>query len=232
MTSSRSIIGKLTSLVADLQRDPANDDQRLTGLVNRASQYVPGMQYAGVTVVSRSKGISTAAATHRYPVVLDEIQQQHQEGPCLSAAWEHHLIRIDDLAADDRWPRYRRDALDQTPIRSILSFELSVNHDGLSALTFYAERPHAFDDESVELGLIVATHTALAWTMARRHEQFRSALASRDIIGQAKGMVMERLNIDAVSAFEVLARLSQESNIKLVDVARQLIDREHPTTRT
>ena len=64
--------------------------------------------------------------------------------------------------------------------------------------------------------------------MMRRHNQFRSALVSRDIIGQAKGVIMERFNLDAVEAFEVLTRLSQQSNIKVIDIAKGLIDSEHP----
>jgi AmiR/NasT family two-component response regulator len=67
--------------------------------------------------------------------------------------------------------------------------------------------------------------------MMRRHDQFRSALASRDIIGQAKGVIMERFNLDAVEAFDLLTRLSQRSNTKLIDIARGLIDSEHPLKR-
>jgi len=98
----------------------------------------------------------------------------------------------------------------------------------MGALNFYAENPHAFSDDSVELGAVFANHIALAWSMMRRHDQFRSALASRDIIGQAKGVIMERFNLDAVEAFDLLARLSQQSNTKLFDIARALIDTEHP----
>jgi AmiR/NasT family two-component response regulator len=60
----------------------------------------------------------------------------------------------------------------------------------------------------------------------RRHEQFRSALASRDLIGQAKGILMERFDLNAVTAFDLLRKLSQESNTKLVDVADRLVNRD------
>jgi len=80
----------------------------------------------------------------------------------------------------------------------------------------------------VELGLIFATHTALTWNLLRRDEQFKSALASRDIIGQAKGMIMERFNIDAVQAFELLKRLSQNSNAPVAEIARRLVYADHP----
>jgi AmiR/NasT family two-component response regulator len=98
----------------------------------------------------------------------------------------------------------------------------------MAALNFYAEQPRAFDHGAIEIGLIFAAHTAIAWNMLKRDDQFRSALESRDIIGQAKGMLMERFHIDAVHAFELLKRLSQESNLQLVEVARQLVYAERP----
>jgi hypothetical protein len=81
---------------------------------------------------------------------------------------------------------------------------------------------------SLELGLIFAAHTALAWNMVRRGEQFRSALASRDIIGQAKGTVMERFDVGAVQAFDMLKRLSQTTNSPVVDIARRLVQAGRP----
>jgi AmiR/NasT family two-component response regulator len=72
--------------------------------------------------------------------------------------------------------------------------------------------------------VIFSAHVALAWGMLRRDEQFRSGLASRDRIGQAKGIVMERFDVDAVQAFELLKRLSQQSNTKLVDIAQRVIE--------
>jgi GAF domain-containing protein len=224
------LIREVADLVQTLQRQQKADAGTvLSELTQNALKSMPGAQYAGITVASRDGKVRTASATHRYPMLLDEIQQRHDEGPCLSVAWEHHVIRINDLTLEDRWPAYCREATEETPIRSILSFQLFADHQSMGTLNFYAEQPNAFDDDAVELGLILATHTALAWNMVRRDEQFRSALASRDIIGQAKGMIMERFKIDAVQAFELLKRLSQNSNTPLVVVARQLVESEHPS---
>jgi ANTAR domain len=111
------------------------------------------------------------------------------------------------LTADDRWPLYRDEALKQTPIRSILSFGMFSEGGTTAALNFYAEPINAFDDGSVSLGLLFATHTGLLWNMTRRDQQFRSALVSRDIIGQAKGRLMERFDIDAAEAFKLLKQI-------------------------
>ncbi|OBI50741.1 response regulator receiver protein [Mycobacterium kyorinense] len=222
-------IREVADLIQALQQQETDADMVLGELTESAVKSVPGAQYAGITIATRNGKVRTASATGRYPVLLDEIQGRHEQGPCLSAAWEQHMIRIKDMTLEHRWPAYCRDAIAETPIRSIMSFQLFADHQTMGALNFYAERPNVFDYEATELGLIVATHTALAWNLVRRDEQFRSALASRDIIGQAKGMIMERFKIDAVQAFELLKRLSQSSNTPLVVVARQLVESEHPS---
>jgi GAF domain-containing protein len=155
-------------------------------------------------------------------VTLDDVQRRFQDGPCLTAAWENHTVRVDDLNTDERWPEYRASALELTPIRSILAFQVFAGDHASGALNFFAEQPRAFTDDAVELGLIFATHTAIAWGMLRRDEQFRSALSSRDDIGQAKGMLMERFDIDAVRAFELLKRLSQDTNTPLHQIAKRV----------
>ncbi len=226
INSQRGLVLELAELVRTLQQDLPDVDTVLEEVTNTALSCLPAAQYAGITVASRDGKVRTASATGHYPALLDDIQQRHCGGPCLSAAWEHHVMRIDDLADDQRWPGYCRDAVEETPIRSILSFPLFADRQTMGALNFYAEQPGVFDDDSVELGMTLATHVALAWNMVRRDEQFRSALASRDIIGQAKGMVMERFKIDALQAFELLKRLSQRSNTALVAVARQLVEAE------
>jgi hypothetical protein len=222
--------GKFIRDVADvvqLVHQEAIDVDLLIGeLTERAAKSVPGARYAGITVADRDGAVHTASSTGRYPELLDKIQQAHREGPCLSAAWEQRVIRIDDLALDRRWPVYSRDAVEQTPIRSIVSFQLFTEHQMMAALNLFAEQPDVFDDDAVELGLIFATHTALAWKIARRETQFRRALASRDILGQAKGMVMERFKIDAEQAFELLKRLSQNSNTPVAAVARRFVESE------
>jgi GAF domain-containing protein len=222
--------GKFVRDVADvvrlLRREVTNGDLLLDELTESAARSVPGARYAGITVADRDGTVDSATSTGRYPALLDKIQQVHREGPCLSAAWEQHVIRVDDLTRDERWPAYSREAVEQTPIRSIVSYQLFTEHRTIGALNLYAEQPDVFDDEAVELGLIFATHTALAWKLVRREEQFRSALGSRDIIGQAKGMLMERFKIDAVQAFALLKRLSQNSNTPVAAVARRLIESE------
>jgi transcriptional regulator with GAF, ATPase, and Fis domain len=221
--------GSIHHRIADLARSlhdtgPHQTEFALDRMVEYAATEIPGADYAGITVVNSRREVTTPATTQAYPALLDEIQQRHGQGPCLDAAWHQHAVHIDDLAADERWPLYRRDALSETPIRSILSFRLFTSKSTIGALNVFADQPNAFDDDAEEIGYVLATHAALALDTAQREDHFRSALASRDVIGQAKGILMARLGITALQAFELLKRLSQESNTKLVDVARKVTE--------
>jgi GAF domain-containing protein len=215
---------RIAELVQQLYSRPDTDsDTVIAELAEHAAVEIPGAQYAGVTVTRNAKHIDTPAATHKWPILLDEIQQRHREGPCLTAAWEEKMVHVSDLQTDDRFPLYRRDALEQTPIRSVMAFQMFIAGETMGALNVYAEQPNAFGQASRDMGLIFAAHSSVAWNAARRDEQFKRALSSRDTIGQAKGMIMERYGVDAVQAFEVLRKLSQDSNVPLVQVAADLI---------
>ena len=104
----------------------------------------------------------------------------------------------------------------------MLSFQLYVERDNLGALNLYSADACAFDDESEHVGLLFAAHAAVAMAGARRQEQLTHAVTVRDLIGQAKGILMERYKITADQAFQVLARASQQTNRRLADVADEL----------
>lgn len=215
---------RVAELVRGLHNRPDTaSDTVVAELAEHAAVEIPGAQYAGITLSRSAKQIETPAATHHWPLLLDKIQQRHQEGPCLSAAWEEKTVHVDDLQTEERFPNYRRDALAETPIRSIMAFQMFIAGETIGALNVYSEQPGAFEQESRSLGLIFAAHTSVAWNSARRDEQFRRALSSRDMIGQAKGMIMERYGVNAVQAFELLRKLSQDSNVPLIQVATDLV---------
>ncbi|OBK77851.1 GAF and ANTAR domain-containing protein [Mycobacterium sp. 1274761.0] len=218
---------RIAQLVVDLYGRPDTDaDTVIAELAEHAAVEVPGAQYAGVTVTRNAKHIDTPAATHKWPLLLDEIQQRHRQGPCLTAAWEEKTVHVANLETDERFPLYARDALRETPIRSVMAFQLWIAGETMGALNVYAETPNAFSDESRIIGGVFAAHSSVAWNAARRDEQFKKALASRDVIGQAKGMLMERYGITALQAFDLLRKLSQDSNAPLILVATELVGKQ------
>jgi GAF domain-containing protein len=215
---------RIAELVQELHSRPDTDSETVIAeLAEHAAVEVPGAQYAGITVTRNAKHIDTPAATHFYPMLLDKIQQRHREGPCLTAAWEEKTIHVPDLENDDRFPLYREDALAETPIRAIMAFQLFIAGETMGALNVYSEQPNSFTEESRSIGMVFAAHSSVAWNSARREEQFKQALTSRDVIGQAKGMIMERYSVDAVQAFDLLRKLSQDSNVPLSRIASELV---------
>ena len=215
---------RIAEVAQQLHSRPDTDSETVIAeLAEHAAVEVPGAQYAGITVTRNAKHIDTPVATHIYPMLLDKIQQRHEEGPCLAAAWEEKAIHVADLENDDRFPRYREDALAETPIRSIMAFQLFIAGETMGALNVYSEQPRSFTEESRTIGLVFAAHSSVAWNSARREKQFKQALASRDVIGQAKGMIMERYGVDAVQAFDLLRKLSQDSNVPLTRIANELV---------
>jgi hypothetical protein len=218
----------IAELARDLHDRRGSDvGQVVMELAKHAVAEVPGTDYASITVVTEHQHVETLAATHLYPVLLDKIEQRHLQGPCLVAAAEHRTIRVDNLSTETRWHAYQHDGLAETPIRSILSFELCTSRASMGSLNVFADKPNAFGADAEDIGTIYATHAALAWDTVRRDEQFRAALASRDILGHAKGMIMERFGVNAVRAFELLKKISQDSNTPVAQVAHNLVQIGH-----
>ena len=108
-----------------------------------------------------------------------------------------------------------------------MSIQLYTNKFELGALNLYSESTGIFTPQIEELALAMAAHAAIELSGTRRSDQFRSALASRDIIGQAKGIINERYNISAVAAFKLI-KLSQERNTLLSEIATELVHKDHP----
>lgn len=217
------------SLLTDVLRAIYSADanafpQVLDDLTTAAARWVPGAEEAGITVTSRQNEVSSPSVTHDCARLLDEFQQRHLEGPCVHAAWTRKVVVIDDLEADARWPKYQADALAHTPIRSVLSLPMFADELSMGALNFYAERPRSFSEDSRRIAAVFATLGALAWSNVVRTQQFKEALSTRDTIGQAKGILIERYDLDDQTAFNTLIKLSQSMNTPLRDIARRVID--------
>lgn len=172
----------------------------------------------------RSDDFRTLAATHQLAVDVDDIQERFREGPCLDAADGDALVRCDDLREDPRWPQFAKGAI-AAGVHAMLSFQLYTHDNRKGALNLFGLQPGAFTAKDQAVGAMLATHAATALIAHDRERQFQSALSSRDAIGQAKGMIMERFAVDATRAFELLRKLSQDSNVPLVDVAAGLVAR-------
>src|SRR5690348_9007058 len=182
----------LAEVLGDLARslqDEQDVDQLLNEIAVAAVDTVPGAEHAGLMVVEARRNVTTRAVTAELVTQVDQAQYRTGEGPCLNAMYEQHTVRLSDMATDSRWPNFSREAL-ATGVRSMLSFQLYVIRDNLGALNLYSSRVAAFTDESEQVGLLFAAHAAVAMAGARRQENLVRALTLRDLIGQAKGILM------------------------------------------
>ena len=217
-------LGDVMSRVArHLQEEHGDVEDTLQAITASAVSTVPHADECGVSYVIGRRKIESRAASSDLPRILDALQEQQGEGPCLDAVWNHQVVRVDDLASDDRWPDFTRRAA-ELGVGSMMCFQLFVAGDKLGALNLYSRTRGAFDEESQDIGLVFASHAAIALAGAEHEAHLRTGMLNRDVIGQAKGILMERHKVTAQQAFGVLARVSQELNRKLLDVARELSD--------
>jgi AmiR/NasT family two-component response regulator len=105
-----------------------------------------------------------------------------------------------------------------------VSLKLYTGDRTAGALNVFSRRPHSFDADSEVIGSVLAAHAAAAILASRDSQQLQAALLSRDLIGQAKGILMERYQVDAVGAFDMLLKLSQQMNVRLTEVAERVVD--------
>jgi GAF domain-containing protein len=198
-------------------------DRMLDEVVAAAVRLVPGADEGSISVVVGRERTESQHPSGELPRLVDAVQVEVGEGPCLDSVFEQQTVCVPDMAQEQRWPQFARRAA-ELGARSMLSFQLYVEGDNLGALNLYSYKPNAFDDESQQVGLLFASHAAIAFADARKVEQLKIGLGTRDLIGQAKGILMERFTLSADQAFSVLVRASQHSNRKLRDVAEELVN--------
>ena len=213
---------RLSDLARALQ-DEDSVDETLQAIADAAVGTVPGAQYAALSMVEHRRKIHTRAGTADVAYAVDRVQYETGEGPCLSAVYEHQTVSLPDMTTESRWPKFTGRTA-ELGVLSMLSFQLYVQQDNLGALNLYSEHKNAFDDDSEHIGLLFASHAAVAMSGAQQQEHLQKAITARDVIGQAKGILMERHKLTADQSFALLSRVSQQTNTKLIDVARTLTD--------
>ena len=194
----------------------------LEAIASTAVTMLSPARYAALTVLARGELIPRAS-TGEPPLLLDRLQQRLGDGPCVNAAKRQSVFRIDDTREDLRWPEFCAEAA-RLNVRSMLCVPLWIDERGLGALSLYADQAAAFNESHERITILLATFAALALAEAQRADQMHDALSSRDVIGQAKGILMERHGVTADAAFSVLSRVSQAENIKLAEVARRFVE--------
>jgi GAF domain-containing protein len=229
MTEPRSPFEEQLSELTGLLLSNESLEAMLSHVAHVAVRAIPACDAAGVTLFEHDQ-VTTAAASGQLVRLVDEHQYSANEGPCLESLRTGEARRSPSLKADARWPKFTPAAVGEGVV-SCLALPLVIgNHGTGGVLNLYSQnRPFEIADE--EIGRRFAVPASVAVANARAYvkaqaviEQLQEALQSRDVIGQAKGIIQAREGCDPDDAFERLRQVSQHRNIKLRDLAQRVVE--------
>jgi GAF domain-containing protein len=197
-------------------------DELLHRTVVLAEQYVDGCDGASVLMIRRGGGTTVPAASSDLARAAALVPGAVGQGPCLEALHEQATVVSYDLRTERRWPAFRARVL-ELGVRSLIDIRLFAHGDTMGTLGCFSVTPHAFDDRSTAYAQVFASHAAVALKAAISENGLQAALRSRDINGQAKGIIMEREGLDVDAALERLRQLSQHRQQPLRDLAEDIV---------
>ncbi|MGX4654610.1 ANTAR domain-containing protein [Micromonospora sp. SCSIO 07396] len=213
-----------------IRLDEVGVDEVLGMIADLACRSLRGVSEVSVTLL-RGGSPQSVAVTGDNALRLDEWQYRQGHGPCLDASVTGDTLVVSDTGTEERWPGWAMRAVD-AGVGSVVAIGLPIQEAVVGALNLYGTRPHAFDAETVELARTFAAYAAVALANAHLYastatlaDQMRSAMESRAVIEQAKGIIMGQRRCTADEAFGILAKLSQDSHRRLRDVAAALVGR-------
>jgi GAF domain-containing protein len=213
----------LTVASQQLHESPSPHNTLRTA-VRLAVHLMPGAEHAGISEIERGNKLRTLAWTDDVVRSAEARHGGREPHRHWDQLWHNPVVRMTDSEDDDGW-----DVLSALGLRSALSLRLRADRRRLTVLTAYARKPGAFDEDATRIGRLFTTHVSIALESATVREQLTEAMHTRDLIGQATGILMERQGIDAAAAFESLVRASQRENVKLRDLARRIVGAHNST---
>ncbi|MFC7485338.1 ANTAR domain-containing protein [Knoellia sp. CPCC 206453] len=200
----------------------------LDRVVHAVRRIVTGCDEVGITLLVDGRA-STAAYTTVTTLEIDAVQYQLDQGPCLEAARTQTEVIASLGEADERWPQFAQ-AVRSDGMRSLMAMPLVSDGDCVGALNLYGSAVQAFDRFEASVARVAATRAADAIVAVVRLDgaqrlagQLEQAMASRAVIEQAKGALMAMRGIDEHAAFEWLRESSQRRNVKVRDLAEQVV---------
>ena len=224
MPGDRRALAERMAEAARALQDEGSTQTTMEVAVRLAVDNVRSCDAAAFSLVQRGGGLQTPAFSDEAALASDLLQYELGEGPCVDAAWEERLVHSGDLTGDPRWPAWGPRVVREHGVRSMLCVQLFTHSNTLGALNLYSRTPKAFDREDLDDGVALAAHVAIAVAASLNRADLRAALDTRTLIGQATGVLMERYGIDSAKAFALLSRVSSDSNTKVRELARELVD--------
>lgn len=204
---------------------PVTLAETLDAIVRVARDSMNGIDHVGITVSRGGGHLETAAATDDFVRELDAVQYELHQGPCVTALENdaQPITIVEHARLETRWHEFIPRAVSHG-LRSQMGVRLFVDGETLGVLNCYSVSSDTIDDDTHHLADLLATHAALAYGHVRKFTDLQAALVNRQQIGQAVGIVMERYHLDSDRAFDYLVRVSSTSEVKLRDVAREIVE--------
>ncbi|WP_457254285.1 ANTAR domain-containing protein [Pedococcus sp. P5_B7] len=202
---------------------PRGLDDTLQTIVEVACNSVPGFDQVGIATLAKEGVVETRAFTGDLVLRMDDIQYSLREGPCSAALQGTEEVSVSSLHREDRWPRYVPQAR-AAGVRSQMAVKLYLDHSALGGMNFYSTSSDEVTHDAQALARLFASHAAIALGHAHERRNLNEAIQTRKIIGEAIGILMERHAMNEDRAFAFLVRASSHANLKLRDVAQELVD--------
>lgn len=213
-------------------------DEVLGAIVTTAVRIVDGCDHASIMQRSRNGRFQTAVSTDDVARTIDKLEQLHQAGPCLDAIVEDTPQFEDDLSdPSTQWPALAEQVVRQTPVRSAAGFRIIAADEKIGALNLFSDRVGGISEHSTDQAIILAAFASVAVTSLHQKREARTlaaGLESNREIGKAVGLLMAFHKISDSAAFDLLRKASQDMNIKLAEVAREVVEHHntgHPPPR-
>ncbi len=215
--------------MSELHESRGSQSETLDTIVSWATLAVDATD-AGLFLLRAKRAVETVVPSSPQVARVHDLQIELNEGPCIEVLAPHSVgtFLVGDTASDRRFPAWGPQAA-ELGLRSVISAILETPNRQYGSLNVYSSQPQAFTRDDLETIEIFSHRAARAIAVASEHAGMVAALHTRKLVGQAQGILMERLNIDGDRAFNYLVRQSQTRNIKLRDVAEWIVaNRQQP----
>lgn len=225
---SRSLVEAFSEMAARIHS--SEDYEDTLDRISRTAAATIACDAASISTLESdgpvSHGITGPLAEHG-----DRIQYEENEGPCLDAAMSERWIYTPDMATADQWPKSSCRLVDELGIRSMFSCRLALDaapHRTLGGLNLYSTKADGFSEDDQLLAILLSSLGAVVIDASRQQANLRAAVESRQVIGEAIGILRAQGDVSSDEAFEMLSSASQRMNIKLRDLARQIAEGSRP----
>lgn len=195
----------------------------LQRIAETAVGLIASCEVAGVCVL-RHGAHDSCAHTHSVVQDLDDLQRELGEGPSVSTLHTRDVVYVPDLTELDPWPSWGPAVVERAGMRSYLGYRLFTDAASIGTLNLYCAEPDAFSEQDRLDAMVLAAHAAVALSSTVRHEQMHTAMTSRQLIGEATGILRARFDLTSEQAFGVLKRISSQHNVKLFSIAEHVVE--------